>query len=329
MSEQWSCERARRWYKNQPWIVGCNFIPSCAINQLEMWQEKSFNPNVIEKELSLARSINFNTVRVFLHDLVWEDAPQYFKARIDEFLQVSSENGIKPILVFFDDCWNPSPRLGRQPEPKPGVHNSGWVQSPGVVNVNDPASWQRLRAYMLDILDTFKNDPRILMWDLYNEPGNSGQGDRSLPFVEAVFSWSREVLLSQPITMGVWFDNEALNRVQLTHSDIISFHDYHPCDHLVASIERWKQYGRPVICTEYMARSKGSRFETHLPIFAREGVGCINWGLVNGKTQTHLPWSSETPSELWFHDIFTSDYQPYDSEEVKFIRDFIKLTRGE
>lgn len=89
--------------------------------------------------------------------------------------------------------------------------------------------------------------------------------------------------------MGVWFENPALNEFQLSQSDIVTFHNYKDAANLERQIQSLKPLGRPLICTEYMARTRGSRFESHLPIFRREGVGCINWGLVNGKTQTIYP----------------------------------------
>ena len=180
-------EKAWDWYRNQPWIVGCNFTPSTAINQLEMWQAEDFDPEVIRKELSLANFLGFNTVRVYLHDLVWSKDANGFKQRINTFLEIACSTGIKPIIVVFDDCWNCSAALGKQPQPIQGKHNSGWVQSPGISKVNDPSSWKSYQVYLQDILSSFGKDDRIRCWDLYNEPGNSGQREKSTPFLKEVF----------------------------------------------------------------------------------------------------------------------------------------------
>lgn len=322
MSERWSAQKAWEWYSQQPWMVGCNYIPSSAINQLEMWQADTFDPAIIERELTWAQSLGFNTLRVYLHDLLWlQDAPG-FTRRIHTFLDLCASKGIKPIFVFFDDCWNQEFALGPQPAPKPGVHNSGWVQSPGVRTVLNPASWSRLQTYLQGVLEEFRADPRVRLWDLYNEPGNSQMNERSLGLLKAAFAWSREVNPTQPLTAGVWFDNAPLNDFQLAASDVITFHDYNPVDQLQAQINHLRRCERPLICTEYMSRGRGSRFETHLPVFRAENVGCINWGLVNGKTQTHLPWSTEIDPNLslWFHDIFYPDGTPYREDEVAFIR---------
>ena len=171
--KRWETERADAWYRRQPWLVGCNFIPSSAINQLEMWQADTFDMAIIERELGWAAELGMNTARVYLHHLAWEADANGFKTRIDRFLACSSRFGIRPILVIFDDCWNDNPKIGKQPEPVPGVHNSGWLQSPGRSAVNDPAAWPQLERYVRDVMGAFSQDDRVLMWDLYNEPGNT------------------------------------------------------------------------------------------------------------------------------------------------------------
>jgi len=224
---RWAIEEANDWYARQPWLVGCNFIPSSAINQLEMWQAETFDPATIDRELGWAADLGFNTVRTFLHDLAWEADPGGFKQRIGQFLEIASRHGIRPMLVIFDDCWNSDPKVGLQPTPKPGIHNSGWVQSPSVAVVNRGVpAWGRLETYVKDVIGSFAEDERVLLWDLYNEPGNSNNGEKSLPLVQAVFEWARAANPSQPLTVGVWFENQALNEFQIAASDVITFHHY-------------------------------------------------------------------------------------------------------
>ncbi len=323
MAPRWSKDRAWEWYHSQPWIVGCNFTPSTAGNQLEMWQEETFDVETIRRELGWAASLGFNTVRTYLHDLLWASDPDGFRERIDTFLTYASGVGIRPVLVVFDDCWNNEFKLGRQPEPISGVHNSLWVQSPGSVVVTDPMKWGRLEKYVKEVVKTFGGDTRVLMWDLYNEPGNNGLKGKSLGLVKAAFNWARASRPCQPLTVGVWFDNAELNEYQLANSDIVTFHNYNDATSLETQIKLLKRYGRPLVCTEYMARPRSSRFETHLPIFKREGVGCINWGFVNGRTQTIYSWGSKpgTPEpNPWFHDILRQNGSPFDEGEVAFIR---------
>jgi hypothetical protein len=324
-AERWPAEKANAWYEALPWLVGCNFIPSNAINQLEMWQKDTFDPELIDQELGWAVGLGFNTVRVYLHDLAWEADAAGFKERVDKFLEIANGHGIRPAFVIFDDCWNDNAKVGPQPKPIPSVHNSGWLQSPGLGIVNDPEQWGRLELYVKDVVGTFGQDERILFWDLYNEPGNNGQGAKSLPLVKKVFEWARAAGPTQPLTVGTWFNNEELNEYQLKASDIITFHNYHDAANLRHRIARMKTHGRPLICTEWLRRG-GSDVATHLPIFKEGNVGCYNWGLVSGKTQTIWGWGTKKGApepELWFHDLLRQDGTPFDAKEKAL---FVELT---
>jgi hypothetical protein len=341
---RWTEEQANAWYAQQPWLVGANFLPSDAINQLEMWQADSFDPTTIDRELGFAEGLGMNTMRVFLHNLVWEQDPEGFKRRIDTFLSIAAKHHIRPIFVLLDSCWDPYPRLGPQHPPIPGVHNSGWVQAPGAEVLADPAQYPRIEHYVEGVIGAFARDPRILAWDLWNEPDNTNQGSyaqnevknkgeivqRLLP---QVFAWARSAHPTQPLTSGLWDGDWAsvdamlpVARIQYEQSDILTFHDYGWPEHFEQRIQELRQSHRPIICTEYMARSVGSTFDTVLPIAHRYRVGAINWGLVAGKSQTYLPWDSwrrpyvlEQPP-VWFHDVFHADGTPYREREAEIIR---------
>jgi hypothetical protein len=325
-AKRWTSRQAAAWADRQPWILGCNFISSNAINQLEMWQESTFDPVCIDRELGWARQIGYNTVRVYLHDLLWKENPKGFKERLDHFLGMAQKHGIRSILVLFDDCWNDHPALGKQPEPKPGIHNSGWVRGPGSKVANQPRLWGRLERYVKGILEAFGDDSRVLLWDVYNEPGNSGMHEKSLPLLKAAFQWARDAKPSQPLSSGIWYDNKTLNKFQLTASDIITFHNYLGVNELVRQIVELKLLGRPLICTEYMKRPE-SRFATHLPILKKEKIGAVNWGLVKGKTQTCFPWGSPAGApepKVWFHDVLHPDGTPFDKAEIRVIQQLAK-----
>jgi len=321
----WSIERAQDWAKNMPWLRGSDFIPSSAINQLEMWQAETFDSVTIDRELAWAEKIGFNCMRVYLHHLAWEVDKNGFKKRVGEYLSIADRHGIKTIFVIFDDCWNPTYKAGKQPDPKPGIHNSGWVRDPGGLIFKNPAILSILEEYVRDLLKTFENDKRIAAWDLYNEPGNSDYGNRSLPLLKQVFKWSREANPSQPLTCGVWNnDLKELNSFQVSNSDIISYHNYSdPVNHQ-KMIDSLKLYNRPMICTEYMARRNNSLFSNIMPMLKAQSIGAINWGLVTGKTNTMYAWDTPIPdgSEpvLWFHDIFRKNGIPYKQEEVNMIK---------
>jgi hypothetical protein len=341
---RWTEDQARVWYSKQPWLVGANYIPSDSINQLEMWQAASFNAAEIDRELGWAQNIGMNTMRVFMHDLVWEQDPEGYKQRIDQFLSIASRHGIKPIFVIFDSCWDPFPVLGPQHRPTPGVHNSGWVQSPGERGLEDLNQVPRLSAYVHGLIAAFAGDQRILAWDLWNEPDNSNaiaygsvETKDKTALVEnllpKVFAWARDTHPIQPLTSGVWNGDWSsldqmtpLARIQVEQSDVITFHNYGWPEEFEKRIKDLQQFHRPIICTEYMARGAGSLFETILPIAKKYNVGAINWGLVAGKTQTYLPWDSwqrpyvTTSSQVWFHDIFYSDGKLYRAYEGALIR---------
>ena len=325
-SIRWTPERANEWYQNQGWMVGCDFIPSNAINQLEMWQEATFSPELIDKELGYAQSIGFNAVRVYLHHLAWQEDKEGFKQRMKDYLTIADNHNIGTMFVIFDDVWNDTYQAGKQPEPKPGTHNSGWIQDPGkLIHEDSAATYPILSAYVKDIMTTFQDDDRVVVWDLYNEPGNSGYGNKSMPLLESVFAWAREVAPSQPITVGVWnLELEDLNEYQLAHSDVVSYHNYgDKADH-----QQWindlKQYTLPMLCTEYMARTRNSTFETILPMLKENNISAFNWGLVAGKTNTIYAWNTPIADgaepEVWFHDIFRPDGEPYRQEEVNVIK---------
>lgn len=323
----WSKKKATGWYATKGWLRGCNFIPSTAINQLEMWQEESFDTIAINRELGYAASIGFNCVRVFLHHLAWQEDREGFKIRMRTYLDIAHRHGVITMFVFFDDCWNPSYHAGKQPEPRTGVHNSGWVRDPGeLLYTEGPALEDTLQSYVKDVLTAFRNDPRILLWDLYNEPGNSGYGNRSMPLLKKVIHWARQVDTRQPISIGVWNKElKELNGFQLEQSDVITYHNYEePALHR-AAIDTLKKFGRPLLCTEYMARRNKSLFSNIMPMLKQERIAAISWGLVSGKTNTIYAWDTPMPNgdepALWFHDIFRKDGTPYKEEEVKSIRE--------
>lgn len=340
---RWSAQQANDWYQKQPWLVGANFIPSDAINELEMFQAATFNPGLIDKELGMAEGIGMNTMRVFLQDQLWQQDSAGFTKRLDTFLSIAAKHHIRPLFVLFDSCWETNPHLGPQHPPIPGVHNSGWVQSPGRERLLDRNVEPQLEAYVKGVVGAFAEDERVLGWDIWNEPENRG-GDamwdvpakvaRVNELLPKVFAWARAVHPVQPLTSGVWEGNwsdpakeNATTKIQLAESDVITFHNYGWPEEFEARIVSLKPLGRPILCTEYMARGNGSTFEGSLPVAKKYNVGAINWGLVAGKTQTYFPWDSWqrpyvlTQPTIWFHEVFKQDDTPYRQREVDLIRE--------
>lgn len=345
----WTAEEANVWYQQQAYLKGANFLPANAINQLEMWQAETFDPARIDQEMGWAAALGMNTMRVFLHDLLWEHDQEGFTQRIDMFLDICAKHGIKPMIVLFDSCWDPFPALGKQRDPLPGIHNSGWLQSPGAHALQDPTQYARLERYVKGVVSAFAQDPRVLIWDVWNEPCNQNllsygpqhlnqEPADKLQYVEAllpqVFAWVRSVGPDQPLTSGLWRGEwndhdklEPIHKIQIENSDLITFHNYEAPPVFEGRVRSLEKYGRPIICTEYMARNMDNRFDNIVPLAKSLNVGLYNWGFVAGKSQTFIPWDSwqnpyvgERQVALWFHDIFYEDGTPYNPAEIAALK---------
>ena len=353
--QPWPADKANAWYEKQPWLVGANYGPATAINQLEMWQADTFDLKQIDKELGWAKGLGFNSMRVFLHHLLWEQDKGGFLKRMGQFLDVAQKHDVGVMFVLFDSVWDPNPKLGKQREPVKGLHNSGWVQSPGKADLLDAGRHKLLEEYVKGVVGHFKGDRRVQAWDIWNEPDNTNDNnyghngilegfakqeppvDVKHKAVEGLlaksFQWARAADPSQPLTSGLWLGRTKadpaklipIEKVQLAHSDVITFHSYENLDGTKKWVAELRKLGRPILCTEYMARPQGSQFDPILGYFKQEKIGAHNWGFVEGKTNTIYPWDSwrkPYPDQppVWFHDIFRTDGEPYKPEEVEYIR---------
>jgi len=355
---QWPAARARDWAATQPWRCGCNFLPSTAVNFLEMWHADTFDQRTIERELGWAAEIGLNALRTNLPFLVWRHDRDGLITRIDTFLDIAAGRGLATMLCLFDDCGfgGEEPVYGPQPEPVPGIHNSRAVASPGRATVMDRAAWPDLERYVRDMIAAFAGDDRVFVWDLYNEPGNGmvfardGLGDVAAPLeqhshdlMRETFRWARAVGPSQPLTVGAWRTSTSdevvyaapIDRDALALSDILSFHAYLPMQHTDRIIASLAPRGRPLMCTEWMARAVASRIADQLDLMRRRDVGCFHWGLVRGRTQTHLPWPEELirrggghhDGSTWFHDLLEPDGSPHDVKEIEALRSIVPTRR--
>lgn len=332
---RWSEDKANNWYYSQDWAVGCDYIVSNAINQIEMWQESTFSPELIDKELAVAEELGFNTVRLFLHDLVYQADPSGFKSRISKVLDICEAHGIKVVMTFFTNGGKfDNVSLGTQPDPTPGVHNPEWRQTPGAQVVNDPSQWGRLEKYVKDILKTFKKDKRIYCWCLYNEPENDNRGANSLPLMRAAFKWGWEVNPDQPLTAPYASLMASDDRSNLAiwgflaeNCDIMSFHCYNPVYTLMDKyINPLKKMNRPIICTECVGRPTNTLFDMYT-ICKKENIGILSFGLYDSKMQCKFHWDSKAGApepKVWFHDLFHADGTPYDQKEIDFIKQITK-----
>ena len=358
---RWTEERAWQWHSENGWMVGTNFNPSTSINQLEFWQEETYDPETIERELEWSAELGMNMHRVYLHNLLWDQDSIGFLERVDNYLNISESKDIKTLFVLLDDVWHPVPKLGKQPEPIPFVHNSGWVQAPGSEILGDSSRHDELKNYVKGVISHFADDKRVVGWDLYNEPDNVASSDPenlvnninfrglnrgpevkekhiySLSLLKKIFMWAREVNPSQPLTVGLWKDSETWNdidnlslidRFAISNSDVISFHAYGDLEETRKKIEDLEKFNRPLLCTEYLARGEQNTFQIMLPLFKEKEIAAVNWGFVAGKTNTAFPWSSwqvefDSLPKIWHHDIYLPDKTPYDEKEIAFLKNIL------
>ena len=347
VAERWSEEKAWKWHQENGWMAGTNFNPSTAINQLEFFQEESFDLETIDLELSWSAELGMKMHRVYLHNLLWDQDSLGFINRINAYLETADKYQIKTMLVLLDDVWHPLPKLGKQPDPTPFVHNSGWVQAPGATILGDSLRHDELKNYIKGVISHFAEDKRVVAWDLYNEPDNvanqPGYAELELKdkytytfaLLKKVVRWAREVNPSQPLTIGIWKGDHSLwgnpqalrplERFMIENSDVISFHSYDNLQVTTEKVEELKKYNRPIICTEYLARGNGSTFEDILPMFKENEIHAVNWGFVSGKTNTIFPWSSwsktfDSMPKIWHHDIYRTDKSPFSEEEIALLK---------
>lgn len=338
---RWTAERANAYYADYPYPVGANYNPRTAINQLDWWQAEYFDTVVIAEELGWAADLGYTSMRVYLHDIAYEKDSAGLLNRMEQYLDLADRRGISTMFVLFDAVWNPEARAGVQPDPVPRRHNSGWVQSPTVERLRDRSQWPLLRTYVQTVLRHFDGDRRVFAWDLYNEPDNTmphrfpaepaDKKDLTYPLLVEVHRWARAVNPSQPLTTGVWagrenepYRKDRFHDFQLANADIVTFHHYGPEPLLDERLDYLRAYGRPLVCTEYVARGNGSTFQSDLTRFVAAGVGAYQWGLVAGKTNTIYPWNSWDSTyvaepDLWHHDLLRPDGSAYRAEEVDLL----------
>jgi len=345
---RWPVEKANAWYDALPWLVGCNYIPASAVNQLEMWQSDTFDLETMAGELDWAERLGFNTLRVFLHDLLWKQDAEGLWQRMDRFLDLCRKRSMRILFVFFDSCHRPDPRIGMQPPCVREYHNSGWVQSPSedlLLRYHNGTAGdgekKRLKGYVQETLRRFSTDERVLAWELFNEPGQDGKGDAAAALLLDAWKWAREANPSQPVCSTAEGSVGQLNiDIARVNSDMVSFHCYDDAK-LETIIRAYEETGRPVLCTEYMSRPS-STFAGALPVLLKHRAAAYNWGFVSGKTGTIWPWSLREGKDVyqlrkeeshvvqphepfpepdvWFHDIYRIDGTPFSESEIALVR---------
>ena len=358
--DKWSNEKAWQWYNSRPWIRGFNFVPSDCSGWVDLWQEYKHEEKfeTIRRELALARQIGFNAVRQFLAFDVWMYQRESFMAHLEEYLTIASENGLGVMLVLISDGGRPKkkPEFGEinagvfhgsfKPEARmiPGIFPCTDAPAPATAPaaapaplyspVDEPELAEKFYEYVNEVASKYAKDERVIVWNIWNEPGNSNRGTLSVPHIKRAFEIVRSYDPIQPLCADLWripkdnnYDRLAEEeKIALELSDIISYHDYGSLDHSVRVIDFLRPFDRPMLNTEWLHRVQHNNVATHLPLYYNNGIGIFNWGLVNGKFKGHEPWEAcwkryakgeKLEMTKWQHDLLRQNYRPYDPEEIK------------
>ena len=343
----WTPKQANEWYNGLPYLAGVNYVPSYAVNAIEVWSDETFDIKTIERELLLLKSINMNVIRIFLNDKVHQHNPDALYSKMQQLLDLCEKHDIYVMFTFFTNGGRPESNLGKQPEPVPGKHNSQWVKSPSLSVLGDDSKWGYLRDYVFGTVSKFADNKRVIAWNVFNEPGNVSSthvpGQKAMSndehvnylintkkLMEKSFKWAREANPSQPITAPIWTDDPFISKMFSgaieNNCDVMSYHCYENIVKHYNIINRLKKHGRPIMCTEWLARHSGSTFNPALQFLKANKIASFSFGLKKGRIQTHLAWpwflnsQLKGVNEIWLHDIFDENDNPYCPEECAYIK---------
>ncbi|MBQ8716992.1 MAG: cellulase family glycosylhydrolase [Clostridia bacterium] len=353
---RWSKEKIWNWYNARPWIRGCNYMSADCANRVDQWQELGFEERfkTTEEELKLVQDTGFNTVRLILEYVVWKEEHDGFMDRFERYISLCAKYGISCMIVLANDCMPPKTELWKMPAVgeqhydwgyhggrKHSQHGSHKEPAPHFY-LDDPETREDYFKMVREIVSKYKDDPRICVWDLYNEPGANKRDALTLPNLKRMFEAVREIDPSQPVTVGVWRikgdESIPLSEVEqyaLENSDIISYHNYQSYAENIRIIKRLKKEERPILNTEWLCRFQHNDVASLFPLFYLERIGCYNWGFVAGKYQTYEPWEfiweqydagkrADIDFTKWFHDLYRPSHRPYDPKEIELIQRFCK-----
>ena len=354
--KRWSKEKAWKWYNSHTWIRGCNYMSADCVNRVDQWQALHFEERMktTEEELRLMRELGFNSVRLILEYVVWEKEHDSFLTRFERYISLLDKYGISAMIVLANDCMPPKTELWKMPDIGEQAYDVGYhggrkhsqhgrhAGPAPHYYFDEHESCEKYFEMVNEIVTLYKNDPRILMWDLFNEPGNSQRSGITLPILKRMVEVVRKINPSQPLTIGAWCCDKNYefsmpeDVFAIENSDIITYHNYSTYEEHVRVIKHLKKFDRPLINTEWLARCTGNTVFENFPLFYLENIGCYNWGFVAGKYQTYEPyeahwqWYGEdkrAPIDFtkWFHDLYRPSLRPYDPRETELISKFCAL----
>lgn len=351
--DTWSKEKIWDWYGSRPWIRGCNFMSSDCANRIDQWQEYGFEKRLetADRELAVAEEIGYNSIRIILEFEVWDRQHDGFMRRLDKYLETAYKHGIDAMVVLANDCCVPKslykPVVFGEQHYDVGYHG-GRKSSPHAAYasadneeryhpLDEPEIRECYYKMVKEIITEYAHDERVLIWNLFNEPGNN-RGNKSLPYIEKFFEIARAINPMQPLCADTWNgvdeNGRAKNLIEqrvLELSDVVSFHGYEPYNETVDMIANLKKTGKPLFNTEWLHRIAHNTVQEIFPLMYLEKIACYNWGFVAGKYQTYEPWESvwqeyeknpkaDIDFTKWQHDLIRPSLRPYDPRETEIIK---------
>lgn len=307
--KQWTEKQAWDWEKKVGTIIGFN-------------QPESAYPGMTNLEiLRKAADLGFNSVRFWLKGEDVDAQIAYIKKMADE--AESCGMTISPVLSLQRKYFNDKE--------------------------NEKENLKIVEELVKTLIRPFANDERIVIWDIWNEPGfKTGDPEtfREMGWVEKMVHWCREENLCQPITASIIWDPDRdadvssptweKRRQVEAMMDLHNFHSYDCARNFGAEIDYTldrirKISNRPIVCTEAMIRVNGSSVQRTLPVFAREHVHVYLWGLYNNDWNWSVKWGRSTYDAFdpMFHDFLWADGDAYDAREFPFIKNFRFWNKGE
>ncbi|MBQ9511518.1 MAG: cellulase family glycosylhydrolase [Clostridia bacterium] len=355
MKRKWTESEAWAWQEKVGWLRGCNFIGSDCAGRVDMWQSYKNDEHMktAERELALCRDTGFNTVRIIIEFDVWLQEHDSFMRIFEKYIELCAKYDLMVMVVLANeaqlcrgDRYVPK-RLGEQAYAL-GYHQGRLPITPeqkALVPYHELERDETRDKYVemvKEIVGKYRDDNRIICWNVFNEPGITVGEERSLPLIRLMFDTVRALDPVQPLASDVWWwgnpdSIRPFDKLSLELSDVISWHCYKPFEQFVVDYERLTHFNRPILLTEWLHRINRQKVRDVYPLLYLEKINCWCWGFVAGKTQTYEPWDSlweqydKTDGKVdydftcWQHDLYRPSLRPYDPEEIRLIKRFNEL----
>lgn len=349
-TEKWTTARAWDWYRQIPWIRGYSGLPSNCVNGIALWQEYGHEAvfRRLEQEFRIAKETGLNAVNVCVEFAVWNAQHDSFLRHLEEYVSLAHQHGLWVMLTLGGDrttIRREAVSFGKQ-TPESGYYSrmqsreSTWdlVEKEHFL-FDDADLFARYAQMVAELAERYGQDPRLLLWNVWDEISSCCSAGQMLPMIERFFVILRKQGVCQPLTASVRFPqteaDDAAQRRILAISDVIAFHCRDSYLRAVPLLARLKQYHRPLFCTEWLNRRAGNDVEHLVPLFWLEKIGSFHEGFMQGFLQTYQQIAdsfvgafSETDflSTRFQHPLYRFNGLPYEPKEIEIFRRFAGLS---